>query len=107
MFQRFRPYWPGIGDQVSLPKPLQVWRGQNQSHQQIGLSWTTDKKVAAGFGIGFRYRNPDPILYSTKVDLQDIALVLNDRDEAEVVLFGVPKAFDTVAIGKDNLAKFT
>lgn len=105
MFRRFLPYWPGIGSRTRLPSSFQVWRGQNQNNQQIGLSWTTNKKVASGFGIGFRYSNPSPVLYSTKVNLKDVALVVDYRNEAEIVLFQIPKDFDTVAIGKDGIGR--
>jgi len=93
MFARFRPYWLKSSTVQNLPKKLQSWRGQNRHHQQFGLSWTTDRTMAEKFARGLRHTNPDPVLYQTTVNKTEVALVLNDRNESEIVLFQRPMNF--------------
>jgi len=75
----------------SLPDSVTAYRGQ-RFDQPVGLSWTLDLEVAARYAFGHRDgRNPDRVIFSRAVAKKDIALVVNEREEAELVLFAAPK----------------
>jgi hypothetical protein len=66
---------------------IHVYRGQDQS-ASVGLSWTSDRKVAEGFARGHRgMYNPKPVILERVIGKKDIAFTQTDREEAEVVLF--------------------
>jgi hypothetical protein len=68
-----------------------VFRGQD-SGVRIGLSWTTDRDVAANFARGHRgLFNPDPVVLTTTIAKSSIAFAVPERNEAEVVLFTAPQ----------------
>jgi hypothetical protein len=76
---------------TSLPDGVTAYRGQGFD-QPVGLSWTLDLNVAARFAFGHRdARNPSPLILSRSVARKDIAFVVNEREEAELVLFAAPK----------------
>jgi hypothetical protein len=76
---------------TSLPDGVTAYRGQGFD-QPVGLSWTLDLDVAARFAFGHRdARNPSPLILSRSVARKDIAFVVNEREEAELVLFAAPK----------------
>ncbi|HSS71064.1 MAG TPA: hypothetical protein VLQ46_10495 [Casimicrobiaceae bacterium] len=72
---------------LKLPSQVTVWRGCYE-HNINGLSWSLDRGVAARFPSLNRYWQPDmkPLLIEGHVSKQDIAFLLTDRKEAEVVL---------------------
>lgn len=72
------------GDEVTL------YRGQNANHG-IGLSWTTDPKVALFFAYGFRgIKCPKPVVLEAKVYRSDACMFITDRNESEAVLATIP-----------------
>jgi hypothetical protein len=75
----------------SLPDGVTAYRGQG-ANQPVGLSWTLDLDVATRFAFGHRdARNPEPVILNLAVAKKDIAFVVNEREEAELVLFAAPK----------------
>lgn len=64
-----------------------IYRGQDRANEG-GVSWTTDRATALFFAGGARFgRQEDPLVLIAEAHRGDIAMVINDRDEAEVVLF--------------------
>ena len=75
----------------SLPDSVTAYRGQG-FNQPVGLSWTLDLDVAARFALGHRDAgSPTPLILSRAVAKKDIAFVVNEREEAELVLFAAPR----------------
>ncbi len=63
-----------------------VYRGQDRA-KEGGVSWTTDPATALFFAGGARFgRQEDPVVLIAEAHRGDIAMVINDRGEAEVVL---------------------
>jgi hypothetical protein len=76
---------------TNLPDSVTAYRGQRLG-QTVGLSWTLDLNVAARFAFGRRDTpNPSPLILSRNVARKDIAFVVNEREESELVLFAPPK----------------
>ena len=74
-----------------LPDSVTVYRGQGMS-QPVGLSWTLERDIAAAFASGPRGEsNPEPVILTRTIARKDIAFVVNEREESEVVLFAPPK----------------
>lgn len=70
-----------------LPETITIYRGQDRDHP-IGLSWTLNLEVARFFSRGHRGMwNEHPAVLTGKVRKDDVALVCNDRDEQEIVVF--------------------
>lgn len=102
IFTKFRPYWNASPAELALTDEVEIWRGQNRQNQQLGLSWATDRSIAERFARGLRFKNSEPVLYRTKTKSTDIALAIDDRGEAEVVLFERPKHYEEVPITIDT-----
>lgn len=66
----------------ALPDTLKVYRGIKGRSGAKGLSWTTDMKKAAWFANRFG----KGWVYEAEIDKKDIFMVVNDREESEVVL---------------------
>lgn len=63
-----------------------IYRGQDRA-KEGGVSWTTDPATALYFAGGARFgRQEDPVVLIAEAHRDDIAMVINDRGEAEVVL---------------------
>jgi hypothetical protein len=75
----------------ALPdKGIALYRGQD-ADGEVGLSWTTDRRVADGFAQGHRgISNPRPVVLKTIIPKSLIAFVCTDRNESEVVLWWLP-----------------
>ena len=70
-----------------LAETITVYRGQD-SGGPVGLSWTTDRRVAEGFARGMRGGpNASPTILTGVVRKRDVAGFYNDRKESEVVAF--------------------
>lgn len=71
----------------SLPERLTVYRGCSRMRQR-GVSWTTDREVAAGFAKGHRgIRVPDPVIVECSVSKNIVlATFAYEREESEVLL---------------------
>ena len=69
----------------ALPRVVQVWRGCEQGRER-GLSWTTDRAIAAEFAQGKRCRNKTPTLVHAEIPKQHILAVFTERQESEIVL---------------------
>lgn len=83
---------------ASLPPTVHVFRGQCQ-RSSLGLSWTTDREIAADFARGHRgLLNSEPVIYEMAVRKQDVAGVYSDRSEAEVVLFAVQGRLASISV---------
>jgi hypothetical protein len=71
----------------TLPELLTVYRGQDAA-SPVGLSWTLDREVAAGFARGHRLLfNKSPIIISAEVAKRHVAGAYTEREEKEIVLF--------------------
>jgi hypothetical protein len=70
---------------TSLPDPAPVWRGCERGRER-GLSWTTDRKVAAGFARGMRCRNAVPTLVQAEIPKRHLFGVFVERNESEVAV---------------------
>lgn len=70
----------------TLPEVVTVYRGC-YSENMRGLSWSTDREVAAKFPTLNRYHRPrhPPLLVTGNVKRRNIAFLKLDRKEAEVV----------------------
>ena len=95
LFNRFRPYWraPESALYKSLPARFFAYRGANidEEYGGPGLSWSLSRKVARGFARGHRgFWNDEPIIFAAVVDRRNVALALEDRHEAELVMFEPP-----------------
>lgn len=87
-FGRFRPYWVPQPQWHDLPEKFVIWRGGDRYRVRKGLSWTRDRSVAESFARGHRFIfNKHPTLLTAEIDRNDVALVIDDREESEVVLF--------------------
>jgi len=74
----------------ALPNTFTAYRGQDAA-SPIGLSWTLERDVAAGFARGHRgLNNPNPVILRRKFRKISVAMILVDRQEHEVVLFKPP-----------------
>jgi hypothetical protein len=73
-----------IGFYTSLPDPAPVWRGCERGRER-GLSWTTDRKVAAGFARGMRCRNAVPTVQA-EIPKRHLFGVFVERNESEVAV---------------------
>lgn len=79
---------PEIDDEIDAHI---VFRGQNGPVPN-GVSWSTDEEVAMGFARGHRgIRHQDPHVISRYVTREEIALIIDDRGEAEVILKTIPE----------------
>lgn len=88
-----KPYWQPDDDWRALPETFTAYRGQDRAQFTPGLSWTLDRAVAKGFARGHRgMRNPDPVVLRKKLRREDVAMVIHDRSESEVVLFDIPRS---------------
>lgn len=84
-FDRFRSTAPGHDRDIT------IYRGQDVSYE-LGLSWTTDEKVAETFARGLRGRaNPTPVICRLEAFKEEIAFSCDERAEAEIVLFKAPE----------------
>jgi hypothetical protein len=70
----------------ALPDPARVFRGAEREKIK-GISWTTDRKIAAGFAHGHRLIEvADPVIATGLVPKWAVYGVCTDRGEADVVL---------------------
>jgi hypothetical protein len=69
----------------SLPETVVVYRGCSAS-RVLGVSWTTNQKIAADFARGHRFlHTPDPVIATAEIPKSWIYTVCLDRDESEVL----------------------
>jgi hypothetical protein len=86
-------------DYEALPNKIEVWRGCSRGRVR-GLSWTTDKTVAAGFARGHRGIGvPAPTIAHAVIDKSAIFMLDNERSESEIIL-------DPRRLSKLNLYEF-
>jgi hypothetical protein len=70
-----------------LPDTITVFRGCGPNNM-LGASWTTDRRVAAGFPFLNRYFvATDPILITGRVKKKNILAIKLDREEYEIITF--------------------
>jgi hypothetical protein len=73
---------------------ISIFRGQDADTRPIGLSWTTDIEVAAGFARGHRgLLSANPVVYEAYANAQKIAFASDERKESEIVLLRSPRHF--------------
>lgn len=82
---------------TSLPDEVTVWRGGRGTRTTVarGWSWTTDCATACWFACGWRAhdRNPKPpMVLKATVPAGLIVHTDDDREEHEMVLFGIREA---------------
>lgn len=69
-----------------LPDPVTIYRGCSRPRVR-GVSWTTDRDVAAGFARGHRgIRVPDSVVAQAAVPKEAVFAVFTDRNESEVLV---------------------
>jgi hypothetical protein len=69
---------------AALPPIVQIYRGCQKGRER-GLSWTARIDVAAGFAIGKRCHNAEPVLMTAVIPKQHILGVSLERREHEIV----------------------
>ena len=80
------------GDPLPAPGPYTLYRGvagRGRARRIQGYSWTASKKEAQWFAT--RFDLPDPAVFRTVVDSDDVFAYCNDRQEQEFVLFRKPE----------------
>jgi len=77
-------WWEPCSEWLALPQTFTAYRGQDASRD--GICWSRDREVAERFSLGYRgVRNPQPLLRELTLTPEQVAMVIGDRDEAEVV----------------------
>lgn len=74
-----------------LPETMRIWRGTNGVSKRKatnGISWTTDRDVACWFAMRFAHLD-SPLVLCAEISRTDVFYYSNDRNESEVVTFGV------------------
>ena len=72
-----------------LPEMVKVYRGvlvKDNHKSSIGVSWTTDIKVAYMFALRFQPLGGDAIVYEGEIYKKDILFFTNARGESEAIL---------------------
>lgn len=72
-----------------LPSEVKVYRGvltDDRLKYNLGVSWTTDKKVAEMFALRFARLGGTPYLMEGEVNKEDILYFTNAREESEVLI---------------------
>ena len=70
----------------ALPDPVRVFRGCPHE-RAMGITWTTDREIAAGFAHGHRFIEvPDPVIATGVVPKWAVYGVCVNRGEADVIL---------------------
>lgn len=73
----------------NLPQEVKVYRGvltDDRIKYGLGVSWTTDKKVAEMFALRFARLGGTPYLMEGEVNKEDILYFTNAREESEVLI---------------------
>jgi hypothetical protein len=87
LFVKFSSEWVATDEINRLPDLLIVYRGQS-GDDPPGLSWTRDRAVAETFARGHRgIAVPNSTILERRIDREDVALVVDDRGEQEIVLW--------------------
>src|SRR5271166_216862 len=94
LFKSIRRDWSAeyLGDDdrkfyETLSDRFTAYRGQDVG-SPVGLSWTLDREIAAGFARGHRWVfNPRPVILTAQVLKRDVAGAYVDRGESEIILF--------------------
>ena len=96
LFHRFAEQWQPGPEIAGLPERMTAYRGQS-ADAPIGLSWTLDRDVAAGFARGHRFITvPNPAIFKVLIPRNLVVLAFpDDRKEAEIVVKST-KGLDTV-----------
>jgi hypothetical protein len=97
-FKRFRAAWsPDVmagrtkAAFLAMPSAVDIYRGQDGG-APLGLAWTLRRDVAESFARGHRgRRHRQPTVFTITTTKSAIALLCDERDEAEVVLFNRPR----------------
>ena len=72
-----------------LPSVVKVYRGvlaKDGLKGSVGVSWTTDRKVAEMFALRLKPTGGEPYVREGEVDTEDRQYFTNAREESEVVL---------------------
>ena len=72
-----------------LPSEVKVYRGvltDDRLKYNLGVSWTTNKKVAEMFALRFAKLGGTPYLMEGEVNKEDILYFTNAREESEVLI---------------------
>jgi hypothetical protein len=90
LFGQMAAFRPG-SLRSTLPRTrITIYRGSDAS-TPLGLSWTSNPDVAAAFARGHRgIHNAQPTIWVMRALPEQICFVDNNRNEAEVVLIGIP-----------------
>ena len=72
-----------------LPEIVKVYRGilvKDNHKSNIGVSWTTDPKIAHMFALRFKPLGGDAFIYEGETYKKDILFFTNAREESEAIL---------------------
>jgi len=72
-----------------LPSVVKVYRGvlaKDGLKDSVGVSWTTDRKVAEMFALRLKPTGGEPYIYEGEVDKENILYFTNAREESEALI---------------------
>ena len=83
----------------ALPEIIPIYRGCYPNNRS-GLSWSTDKEIAAGFTLQDRYQQPGQtrLLLEARIKREHAVLML-DRDEQEIIATKIMRPVKTLELG--------
>ena len=83
-----------------MPEVITIYRGCYPNNQS-GLSWSTDKEIAAGFTLQNRYQQPgQPRLLLEARIRREHAILLLERNEQEIIATKIIRPIKTMDLGK-------
>ncbi len=86
--------WAPTAEWRLLPREISIFRGQSLG-KEVGLSWTTSFDAALDYATRFGcLTNKTPVILETKISKHAVALVIDDCDQNEFVLWKAPQISD-------------
>jgi len=83
----------------ALPEIIPIYRGCYPNNRS-GLSWSTDKEIAAGFTLQNRYKQPGQprLLLESRIKREHAVLML-ERNEQEIIATKIIRPVKTLELG--------
>lgn len=82
---------------TALPATVAIYRGFTHDGREVGLSWTTERKVAEFFACRFAVLDlGQPRVAQGTIDRDRILAYFRDRNEAEVIALSEDVTIDSV-----------
>ncbi|WP_170482545.1 hypothetical protein [Ruegeria arenilitoris] len=96
--------WIPTTEWLLLPKEISVYRGQSLG-KEVGLSWTTNFGLAVDYAIGCHGLSAKTqIILETRVPKSAVAIVLDEGEPTELVLWKAPRIADCVVTQISSVA---